>query len=203
MNLAQARQALIDRGFDYLDPSRLTFMLNTAKDGFEDTWAWPWLMDAFPSAPTPTQIANLKLILSVKLANTHQELLGLSVQQALQDGTDLSLPGTPSYWWIEGANTLHVWPGDGADVAVRYVADSPPLVADDDEPLIPARYQSLWIDLAVVEAYKDSDNFSGAQLLRADVLARMQDVIGRYETTNRQHSPFMTQRTEWAMNLDD
>jgi hypothetical protein len=64
----------------------------------------------------------------------------------------------------------------------------------DDTPLIPARYHGLWIDLAVCEAYKDSDNFPGAQALRGDVTLRMQDIITRYETRNRQHSPFVTVR---------
>lgn len=203
MNLAQGQQAVMDRGFDYLSAPRLTLMLNNAKDTFEDYYAWPWLFDSFVDLGTPLEIVNLKLMLSVKLANTQMELLGLSVQQALQDGTDLTLPGTPSYWWLEGAGRLHVWPGDGAHVSGVYIRDSDPLVEPTDEPLIPERYHPLWIDLAVVDAYKDSDNFSAAQLLRADINARMQDVIARYETRNRQHSPFMTHRAGWALNLDD
>ena len=69
-----------------------------------------------------------------------------------------------------------------------YLCESPELVADDDAPMIPPRYHPLWIDFAVVNAYKDSDNFAAAQALRADIYARLQDLIARYEVRNRQHA---------------
>lgn len=199
MNLADAQQALLNRGFDYLDPSRLTLMLNTGKDAFEDIYEWPWLQTTI-TAPTPLVLADLKLVMSVTDPATKNELYGLDLRQAAMNSTNLAAPGTPEYWWIEGDDTLHAWPGDGASLTVVYIADSPPLALPADTPLIPARYHPMWIDYAVCEAYKDSDNFPGAQALRQDVTLRMQDVIARYETRNRQHSPFMTKRT---VNEDD
>jgi hypothetical protein len=199
VNLGEATQAVMDRGFDYLPAPRVYLMLNTAKDNFEDIWQWPWL-DVLKTGPTPLTITDLKLMMMVKATATSDELLGLDMRQAMQDNTNLAAAGPPQYWWLEGATVLHAWPGDGAGVLVRYIADSPALVQPTDTPLIPARYHPLWIDLAVCEAYKDSDNFSAAQMLRADVYARMGDVIARYETRNRQHSPFMTMR---ASNGDD
>jgi hypothetical protein len=193
VNLAEATQAVMDRGFDYLSAPRVYLMLNTAKDNFEDVWRWPWL-EVVTAGPTPLTLADLKLVLMVKNALTADELLGLTMSQVMQDFTNVAAAGAPQYWWLEGDAVLHAWPGDGADVQVHYVADSPPLVAPADTPRIPARYHHLWVDLAVCEAYKDSDNFQAAQMLRADVYAVMQDVIGRYETRNRQHSPFMTVR---------
>lgn len=194
MNLAEGRQAVIDRGFDYLDPSRLTMMLNTAKDTFEDMWEWPWLQTTL-IGPTPISFDDLKLILTVKVAGTHNELLSLDVRQVNIGFSDLTTPGTPEYWWVEGADVMHAYPGDGAVLEVRYIRESLTLAVPEDVPLIPRRYHSLWIDLAVCEAYKDSDNFAAAQALRADVGLRMVDVIARYETRNRQHSPFMTVRS--------
>lgn len=199
MNLADAQRALLDRGFDYLDPSRSSLMLNTAKDVFEDTYEWPWLQVVI-TAPTPLVLDDLKLILSVINPATKGELYGLDLRQAAMNSTDLTAPGTPEYWWIAGDHTLHAWPGDGTPLTVVYVADSPPLSLPNDTPLIPVRYHGMWIDYAVCEAYKDSDNFAAAQALRADIVIRLQDVIGRYETRNRQHSPFMAKRTS---NEDD
>jgi hypothetical protein len=193
VNLAEAQQAVLDRGFDYLETPRLTLMLNTAKDAFEDFWDWPWLQKSF-SGPTPLLIADLKLILMVKSAATKAELLGLDLRQASLGDTDVTQPGVPGYWWLGNDDTLHAWPGDGASLVGVYLADTPPLVGPTDTPLIPARYHGLWIDFAVCEAYKDSDNFPAAQALRGDIGVRMQDVVARYETRNRQHSPFMTVR---------
>lgn len=199
MNLAAAQQALLARGFDYLDPSRATLMLNTGKDTFEDIYEWPWLQ-ATITAPTPLVLDDLKLVMSVTDPATTDELYGLDLRQAAMNSTNLAAPGTPEYWWIEGDDTLHAWPGDGTPLTVVYIVDSPELVLPEDTPLIPRRYHGMWIDYAVCEAYKDSDNFPGAQALRQDLTLRMQDVITRYETRNRQHSPFMTVRTS---NEDD
>lgn len=191
MNVTAATTAVQQRGFDYLSPERVLLMLNAAKDTFEDQYEWPWLQTLI-AGPTPLTVTDLKLVQNVRCGDN--ELMGLSRAQVLQGFTPLGHAGTPEYWWIEGDDIVHAWPGDGAELAIVYVADSPELITGTDTPLIPRRYHHLWIDYAVVEAYKDSDNFTGAQALRGDVMLRMQDVIGRYETRNRQHSPFMTVR---------
>ena len=193
MNLGDAQGALLARGFDYLAEDRLTLMLNTAKDEFEDAYEWPWLWTPL-AGTTPLPIPDLKVVLTV--ASGGYDLFGLDVRQLTQD--ELAQGGSPSHWWLEGASILHVWPGDGATVSGAYLADSPPLAAADDEPLIPARYHPLWIDYAVCEAYKDSDNFTAAQALRADIAMRMIDVIARYEVRNRQHSLPMTIRAPYS-----
>jgi hypothetical protein len=128
-----------------------------------------------------------------------RELAGLDYRQIAQNGTDPDQPGTPAYWWLEGPNILHVWPVAAVTVSVAYLVESPELSDPDDTPLIPARYHPLWIDLAVVEAYKDSDNFTAAQALRADVNVRMYDLIARYEVRNRQHSRL----TSWHAGLSE
>jgi hypothetical protein len=191
VNLGEAFAALQARGFDYLTAERGYLMLNAAKDEFEDVYEWPWLQKSV-TAPTPLLLADLKLILSVRQGNS--ELLGLTLRQAAQGVTDLQQGGAAEYWWIEGDDILHLYPGDGDSVTVFYIIDSPPLTTGSATPLIPARYHPMWIDYAVVEALKDSDNFSGAQALRADIALRMQNVITRYETRNRQHSPFISVR---------
>jgi hypothetical protein len=191
VTLAEAQAALLARGFDYLVPAQTTLMLNVAKDTFEDVYEWPWLWLPF-SGPTPLTVPNLKLVLTVQGNGT--ELLGLDIRQVAQDGSDLTQAGTPGYWWIEGTNKLHAWPGDGAVLSGVCLQDSPALSLPTDTPLIPSRYHGLWIDFAVVEAYKDSDNYAAAQALRADIYGRLPDIIGRYEVRNRQHSMLIGQR---------
>ena len=72
-----------------------------------------------------------------------------------------------------------------ATLTVSYYATDPSFSADTDTPRMPARYHRIWIDLAVIQAYHDSDNFPGAQALRAQVAADLQSMISRYETRNR------------------
>jgi hypothetical protein len=50
----------------------------------------------------------------------------------------------------------------------------------------------VWIDWAVVQAHKDSNNYTGASALQGDVVTRMNELVTRYETRNRAHSIFMT-----------
>jgi hypothetical protein len=191
VNLAEGQAALLRRGFDYLSSDQTALMLNVGKDTFEDAYEWPWLWTPF-AGPTPLSIPNFKLMLTV--LSGESELMGLDIRQVVQDGTDVAQTGRPLYWWIEGTDKLHCWPGDGATVSGVCLQDSPALVDGDDVPLIPARYHGLWIDFAVVEAYKDSDNYAAAQSLRSDINARMPDIIGRYEVRNRQHSMLVSQR---------
>jgi hypothetical protein len=200
VNLAQARAELAARGFDYLSGARQNFMLNNARNAFEDAWPFPWLESTITGAP-PLLIPDLKHVRMVKDIATNRELLGLDFRQVAQEGTDLNLPGVPDYWWLEGPDPeaiLHVWPVNDSPVEVWFMVESPELVNDLDEPLIPARYQPIWIDLAVVQAYKDSDNFPAAQALSADVNTRMYQVIERYETRNRQNGHYITMRWPWS-----
>jgi hypothetical protein len=94
-------------------------MLNVGKDTFEDAYEWPWLWTPF-AGPTPLTVPNLKLVLTVQGGRV--ELMGLDIRQVAQDGTDLTQTGTPLYWWIEGTDKLHAWPGDGATCERRLLA---------------------------------------------------------------------------------
>lgn len=200
MNLGDARTELAARGFDYLSANRMTLMLNNAKNAFEDSWPFPWLWETL-IGPAPLTVADLKYVFMVKHVASDCELLGLSFRQIAQEGTDIDLRGVPEYWWLEGPNIVHTWPVNTDPIEVFYIRESPELVNVIDEPLIPARYHPVWLDLAVVQAYKDSDNFAAAGQLSADVNGRLGQLIERYETTNRQNGHYITHR--WPPAEDD
>lgn len=197
MNLSDARTELGARGFDYLSADRMTFMLNNAKNAFEDAWPFPWLEQTV-IGPAPLALLDLKHVRMVKHVASNCELLGLDFRQVAQDGTDLNLPGVPEYWWLEGpdpVSLLHTWPVAPDSIEAFYTRESPELVNQLDEPLIPARYHPVWIDLAVVQAYKDSDNFPAATALSTDVNGRLFQIIERYETRNRQNGHYISMRS--------
>jgi hypothetical protein len=198
MNLLDGQNELMARGFDYLPEPRLTIMLNNAKNAFEDEWAWPW-NEVVETGPAPLGVNRLKHVLYVQDTEHDTELLGLDVRQLAQGGTPLDQVGRPQYWWLDGpvgsaeTVTVRVWPVAPVALEVRATVASPELSNPQDTPLIPARYHPLWIDYAVLDAYRDSDNFSAAQLLQASIGARIGDLIERYETRNRQHAAPITQ----------
>jgi hypothetical protein len=197
VNLSEAQAELDGRGFDYLPEGRKTQMLNRARNDFEDFWLWPWLV-ATKTGAAPLTISDVKYVLLVKDAASHRELLGVTASDLGQDDTDVAAAGTPTSWWIDdsaGDEVLNVWPVAPATLSVRYVRESPELSNGTDAPLIPARYHPLWIDLAVVRALQDSDNFPSSQSLYTDCLGRLQGLVERYETRNRQNPQIRTQRT--------
>jgi hypothetical protein len=181
VNLSEAQAELDGRGFDYLPEGRKTQMLNRARNDFEDFWLWPWLV-ATKTGAAPLTISDVKYVLLVKDAASHRELLGVTASGLGQADTDVD-------------EVLNVWPVAPATLSVRYVRESPELSNGTDAPLIPARYHPLWIDLAVVRALQDSDNFPSSQSLYTDCLGRLQGLVERYETRNRQNPQIRTQRT--------
>ena len=189
MNLADAQTEFAARGFDYLEAGRRTTMLNAAKNAFEDFYPFPWL-EGFQIGPAPLVIPDLKYILLTTADG--RELWGSDIRQIVAGGNDLNETGTAEVWYLADqvgdAVTMRVWPVDTPTLRVIYVKRSPELVSGTDKPLIPERYHPLWLDLAVVQAYHDSDNFVGAQALLGEVSAQMLSVIESYETRNRQHS---------------
>lgn len=160
-------------------------MLNRAMVDFEDFWSWPWLVKTTTGA-APLTISDLRSVLSVYDANG-VEMFGATGT----DDIDVNQIGTPSYWWIDdtsGSSVLRAWPVGTVSFSVRYLSDSSTLTSDTDTPKIPARYHPLWIDMAVVQAYRDSDNFAAAQALQGDINQRLQALVERYETRNRMNS---------------
>lgn len=186
MNLGEARTEFGDRGFDgVLSSARMNFYLNRALTDFGDYYAWPWLRKTATGA-APLTISDLKYVRSV-YDSTGNEMFGLDVNEDV----DLTTTGSPSYWWIDdtsGSAVITAYPVGTVTLRVSYVAEAPLLSADSDVPLMPVRYHMTWIDLAVMRAYRDSDNFAAASALQQVVNADLERLIERYETRNRMNA---------------
>ena len=194
MDLTAARAELAARGFDYLPASRQTIMLNRALNDLEDYWPWPWLRKTVTGA-APLIISDLKYIESVN-DSTGNELTGTTQSELGQYGGATFTTGTPSQWWIDDTSgpTLRAYPVGSVTLTVTYMAEITDLVNAGDTPNIPARYHPLWIDLAVIRAYQDSDNFAAASSLRQDTEQALARLVERYETRDRQTSPVIAIR---------
>jgi hypothetical protein len=191
INLGDAQNELAARGFDYLPTSRMTIMLNRALTDFGDYYNWPWLRKT-ASGTAPLTITDLKYVLKV-FDQTGSELFGMSDFADV----DVTQTGTPDSWWIDdtsGSPVMVAYPVGTVTFSIRYIAEAPLLSASTDTPLVPARYHPLWVDLAVIRAYLDSDNFAAASALRQDTEAALQRLVERYETRNRMNSQWIMVR---------
>lgn len=186
MNLSEARQELGDRGFNgILSASRMNFILNRAVADFEYFYDWPWLRKTATGA-APLTISDLRHVRKVQDSNGRQ-YFGLDDSEDV----DLTETGSPTGWWIDetsGSPVVTAYPVGAVTFTVYYVSTSANLTADTDTPKIPVSRHGIWIDLAVVRAYQDRDNFAAANALRQSVQADLQNLVESYETRNRQNS---------------
>lgn len=168
-----------------ISSSRCTIMLNRGKNALEDLHPWPWLEVSATTGTAPLTISDLKHVLYVADTTNGNELTGIDRRDARDLDKELNDTGTPSYWWLASETSLRVAPlNTTATLSVDYVKFSPELSGDSDTPLIPTRYHPVWVDFAVVEAYKDADNYGAAStlldhLLRFDVPRMVESYAAR------------------------
>jgi hypothetical protein len=195
VDLAAARTELEERGFDSLSPARATMYLNYGMTALERVYPWPWLRTT-TTGTSPLAIPDLQAVRSVR-TSTGRELLGVDEQWLASSGYDFTQSGTAELWWLEGETTLKTWPVDSStSLSVVYTRFSPTLSADGDTPLFNSRWDINWIDLSVVEAYRDSDDHDQAARLLAAVGSRLQAMIETYGYRNDQNPDLMVVRGE-------
>lgn len=187
MDLTTARTRLAGRGFDYLTTDQIDEALNTAKNNFEDAYPWPWL-ETSTTNTAPVTISDLKQVLYVVDTSHDVPLSGNDIRTLAEWDPGLATTGDPQYWYLDGLTSLKVWPvNTSASLEVRYVKESPELANGDDEPLIPDRYCPIWLDLAVAECLKITNNYAASQAQENAANARILQLIDRYSERNLQN----------------
>lgn len=167
MTRAEIVQECIDRGYDYVQTTRIGTFVDRSLRTIGSKRDWPFLEDDF-SGTAPLTISDLRKILSVEDVTNSQELRGADRRWLVANFPGFADSGTPSFWYLED-NTLKLYPVDEAvEVAGRYIKRHPKL-ADGEEPLIPEEWQYLAVDLAVSHCLKDDDEREEAQALKNDV----------------------------------
>lgn len=171
MNFKEVREEVVARGFDDFAESdaRIKRWVNQSYRELCDEYPWPFL-EANKEGTAPLTIEDLGHVLSVTNKTNESTLAPLDRRQAV--GLDPKLDDTatqPSNWYREGETTVKVWPADTSSTfLVRYLKTPKELSEDADTLVIPAAYQDLVVDGAVIRAYKNRDNFEAAQFVRAE-----------------------------------
>jgi hypothetical protein len=175
MTLAEARAEVMARGFDYLASTRINSYLNRSLASISSEASWPWLETSLTGvAPLaisiPTGAVDVRAVQSCVDTTTKTVLAPIDRRTLVDLHPDLTVTGTPVYWYREGVDYLSVYPANTTDVLnVRVVIYEPSLTVDATSPLLPVRHHNVWIDRAVYEAYVDSDNFDAAAILKNKV----------------------------------
>jgi hypothetical protein len=171
MTLEELLVEVFARGFDDLNneegkPS-VTRWINQAYRELCDYAPWPFLEETV-SDTAPLVLPNLGHVLSAADESAGVQLSYVERAQVAQWDPDFNDEGAASYWYREG-DTLKVFPADEESIfLIRYVVTPEALADVGDTPRVPAAYQDLIVDGAVVRAYKNRDNFEATQAVRAE-----------------------------------
>ena len=183
MDFAALKTELSDRGFAYLSDARRGQYINWARAELDAMFAWPYRL-TFATGPDSgaTIISDLDQVKAAYLETTPNTQLELVDRWWLLDRYgDLATTGTPSFAYVtEGSSTaVAPFPVGAGDVNlhVLYYRVPTDLSVSTDTPLAPPRYHGLYVDLAVEQAYRDSDNHAAAESLRVAIERKLGTMV--------------------------
>jgi hypothetical protein len=171
MNFAALKQALSDRGFSFLTTARLGQYINWARAELDDRAQWPY-REAFLTGSAPLTVGDLGQVEEVVDLSTNATLTRSSYGDLAEQFSDLSLGGTPIYWYPAtpgGTQEIATYPAATGSIGVQYWRITPDLIDDTDIPLAPSRFHKLIVDIAAREAYRDSDDHQNAEQLQVQI----------------------------------
>jgi hypothetical protein len=176
VNLEQLVIEFKARGFDYMATNRCENYLNDAYilDICESA-DWPFL-EASTEAKAPLEIADLSAVRYVIDVTQERKLKPLKKDRITDDyNVNLATPGSPSFYYLEGGDTVKVFPVSTADtMQVAYWKTASRLTSGTETPIFPERFHSVIVDGAVSRAYEDSDDYELANASKERFNARLQ-----------------------------
>lgn len=181
MTFAELKQELADRGFSFLSDARLGRYINQARAELDESDLWPY-REASVVGSAPLAIPDLGTIEAVVDVES-QPLHPADYRDLLDYYGDLSTAGSATHYYIASpGGTLEVatFPMTGEPIGVQYWKITPELSAPTDTPVAPSRYHKIIVDMAVREAYRDSDNHGAAEQLQSQIdrdLVRMRETV--------------------------
>lgn len=170
MNLTALQTELIARGAEGSDSARLITWINLAYHEIVNAYDWPFTeVEATGTANAGfvavTDFRKAQFVTNKAVGTTPGAPLNKILYPELIEDLgvqDIASTGTPSYWWYDGVTSrINTFPVGGT-VFTRYQKRPVDLAVGADVPIIPTEYQYLIVDRAMVEAYKDNDEFSSA-----------------------------------------
>jgi hypothetical protein len=174
--LAELRQQLQGRLSQLSDADADSF-INDAHREFHEHENWPWLQ-VQATGPTPLELSDLGRVEYVREVATNRELRYAERSWLVVQGyPDLTVTGTPAWWYRDGTGTIATLPVSTDDVEVTYWLEPSDLLAEDDQTASPKRYCPIILDWAYVKALQSRrDNPELAASLRREIEARVQRV---------------------------
>lgn len=183
INFGDIQNEIQARGFDFLGSTRETHFINRAYHRVCSAYPWPFLETLLTGQNAPVTISDLKQVLYV-VDTTNQLVLRGEDQRVIREyDPDLTSNGNPEFYYLEGTDTLKVWPpNNSVSLTVRYIK-VPADLAAGSTPVFPSRFHYAIVEGALVYAYRDTDNFEAAENHEArfqyEITEMWQELSGR------------------------
>lgn len=186
------------RGFDYVSDTRILTWANRQYHRINDSEAWDFL-EAETTGTAPLTISDLRAVLSVISTTSEVVVEWDDIRTIREYDPDLTSTGTPEWWYLDDG-AITTYPESSDTLSVRYIKTAADITTGT-EPIWPDRYHYILVDLSVLEAYKDSDNFDSFNALRPLVeedLAVMRStlLVPNYDSAAR-IAPSWLASTDW------
>lgn len=172
MTLAELKTELAARGFDYLSDTRRGLFINQARAELDDLFLWPYRLTIATGA-SPLTVSDLGVIESV-LDTANSSVALSAVEWSGLAGLDTTTTGTPSRFYVDNG-VVRTYPAGGT-LSVRHFK-IPPDISDSQQPLAPARFHDVIVDIAARNAYFDRDNPDAANALQAKIDRRVAQMV--------------------------
>lgn len=206
MNVADALTEFYARGFDYLSQddagrTRATRWLNQAHQELCESYPWSFMQITIGgvTAPTSTWFVPPRAVLNVIGETTLQPIPSANPQDLMDSYGDLTATGDAQFFYlllditggVAGGATFTTYPVDTSQTfRITYLFSPPDYDSDSSHDLMPPpRYHDLVVDMAVLRAYKDSDNFDAYQALSAIVDRRVGEMATALMTPGLDRPP--------------
>lgn len=181
MNFSELKQEVSDRGFSMLSDTRLGRYVNVARADLDRAFLWPW-REASATGTAPLAIANLGQIEAVVNKTQNAPLSPVDFHTLLDNYGDLSLSGTPSYYyvgWSSGTPQVATYPTSSDTIGVQYWKVAADL-SGTNTPISPSETHYLIVDMAVQKAQRDSDNHEAAAALQPEIDRQIGTLLNAY-----------------------
>lgn len=179
MNFAALKTALSGRGFQTLTDTQLGEDVNDARQRLDNLFLWPYREKSVVGV-APLAVTDLGTIEAVTNETHDYQIAPASYQWLLDTFGDLTLDAAAEFFYVAtpaGAPVVATCPSNGDTIGVQYWKRTPVLSADGDEPLAPADYHTLIVDMAAQRAYMRSTNFQAGQALQPFIDQGIQGMI--------------------------
>lgn len=192
MTFADLKTELVARGAEN-DDDRAGFWINIAYRKIINAQDWPFteIVTIGTSGAGLVAITDVRKIITVGDVSDGgsgpgRRLKRISFPELVEDlgVEDVGETGTPEYWWMASGSIL-AYPLGGT-IFVRYHKRVPELTGVT-EPIFDAEYHPLIVDRAMVEVYKDADEFAAAKEALNQYYIDLAEMTKDYQVFSREH----------------